>query len=142
MHRFRSASSIRRFRTVAFLICLGCSAGPLLFCFLLLPGLATWDHSSILLFLYSAGALGVLMLLAWALGRGTRCPLCHVAILGSNGCSKNPKSRTLLGSYRLRVSLFALFRGWFRCPYCAEPILLEPRESGAPSRSRSGSRSR
>jgi hypothetical protein len=137
MHRFRSASSIRRFKTVALIICLGCSAGPLLLIFLLLPGLVVWDQARLMAFLYSAGALGVLMLLAWVLGRGTRCPLCHVAILGSNGCSKNPKSRTLLGSYRLRVSLFALSRGWFRCPYCAEPILLEPRERGAPSHSRS-----
>lgn len=140
MHRFRTASSIRRFKTVALLICLGCFAGPLLLVFLLLPALAVWDHARIQLFLCCAAALAVLMLLAWSLGRGTRCPLCHVAILGSNGCSKNPKSRTLLGSYRLRVSVFALLRGWFRCPYCAEPILLEQRERGAPSGSRSRSR--
>ncbi len=136
MHRFRTASSIRRFKTVAFLFCLGFTAGPLLVFFVLLPALVVWDHARILVFLYGMAALGVLMLLAWILARSTHCPLCHVPVMASKGCSKNAKARTILGSYRLRVALHILFRGWFRCPYCAEPILLETRERVRSTRSR------
>jgi len=56
-----------------------------------------------------------------------RCPLCIGLPLVGGACSTHRSVRPLFGSYPLRVALSAVFRGWFRCPYCGESTAIEAR---------------
>lgn len=134
MHRFRSIMSVRLFRAAALLLCVSFFATPVAV-LMLVHGILTWDHGQIHDMLWLSGALGGVLLAASILSRGTRCPLCRVAVLGSNGCSKHTKARRLFGSYRLRPAVSALLKGCFRCPYCGEPVAPELRNSGCQSHS-------
>ncbi len=74
------------------------------------------------------GATLLTSLLQWIMASRTRCPLCLTPVLARKACSKNRNARKLLGSYRLRVAMGVLFKGFFRCPYCNEPSVMEVRQ--------------
>lgn len=57
----------------------------------------------------------------------TNCPLCLTPVLGFKSCNKHKKSRTLFGSFKLRVALGIIFLNSFRCPYCNESSMLKVR---------------
>lgn len=126
MHRFQSSSAIQRFRLASFLVFLK---------YLLIPtalGVLAWslvqnDRRLTFVALGIGGVALLATLIQWIISTKTRCPLCMVPVLGSNGCSKNRNARRLFGSYRLRVAVSSLFRGHFRCPYCNEPSALQVR---------------
>jgi hypothetical protein len=127
MHRFQSQSIITRFRFASLLLCLK---------YLLIPAIVTVFIYSMFQesnqFLIVAMALTVItvviVILQWILAQRTRCPLCLTPTLASKKCSKHRNSTPLFGSYRLKVALSVLFRGWFRCPYCNEPSAMKVRE--------------
>lgn len=73
-------------------------------------------------------ATPVVIVIQWIVASRVRCPLCLAPPLMHKGCSKNRKARTLFGSYRMRVVMTGLFRGYFRCQYCGEPSELKVRE--------------
>lgn len=126
MHRFHSSAAVFRFRFTAVLGLFLGGLAPL--CLLVLVrGLDSGERSDVLAGAWLMGAFLPLFVLRWILARSCRCPLCRVAVLGSPGCSKNRAARRLFGSYRLRVSLATVFRGWFQCPYCNEPVALQAR---------------
>lgn len=126
MHRFRSKSTILRFRFAALLVCLK---------FLLVPtavgilmyGLLLGDDKLAVIAL----ALGIVTILSvilqWILATRTRCPLCLTPVLADKECSKHRHARTALGSHRLRVALAILFKDSFECPYCHEKSAMEIR---------------
>ncbi len=126
MHRFQSPSTIARFRYTSFLLC---------FKYLLIPaalgllGYSIFRNNRELTYVgIGLGGLAVLVaILQWIVGAKTRCPLCMTPVMAANGCSKNRKALKLLGSYRLRVAVSVVFKGWFRCPYCNEPSVLQLR---------------
>jgi hypothetical protein len=133
MHRFRSAASIRLFKAAALLLGVTFAAAPLSVV-LLIRALLMSNHGQVHDLLWVGGVLGAMLLSALMLSQEARCPLCRVAVLGCNGCSKHSKARRLLGSYRLRPAFSGLLKGSFRCPYCGEPVALELRESTRRSR--------
>lgn len=126
MHRFQSPSTIARFRYTSLLLC---------FKYLLIPaalGLLIYsiflNQKDLSFIAMGLGGLAVVVaILQWIMGAKTRCPLCMTPVMAANGCSKNRNARKLLGSYRLRVAVSVVFKGWFRCPYCNEPSALELR---------------
>jgi cytochrome bd-type quinol oxidase subunit 1 len=126
MHRFQSPSTIARFRYTSLLLCFKYIVAPVA---LALLGYSIFQHNRDLTYLaIGLGGLAVLVaILQWIVGAKTRCPLCMTPVMAANGCSKNRKARKLLGSYRLRVATSVVFKGWFRCPYCNEPSVLETR---------------
>lgn len=82
-------------------------------------------------FVVSVGMLAafpLVVLVEWMVAVKARCPLCFGQPLMQRGCSKSRKAKRFLFSYRLQVSLQALFAGNFRCPYCGEPSQMKPRE--------------
>lgn len=128
MHRFRSPSTIFRFRFAAILVCLKFLAVPLTI-FFLIRGSLTWEHDELVIAAALFFASVVLTIATWVVSRRTHCPLCHVAVFGSSACSKNSKARRLFGSHALHVAICTLLKGRLRCPYCGEPIALELRNS-------------
>lgn len=56
-----------------------------------------------------------------------RCPLCIGHPLMHGACSTHRSIRPLFGSHQMRVAIAVVFRGWFRCPYCGEPTVIEAR---------------
>jgi hypothetical protein len=126
MHRFRTKSTITRFRLISLLICLR----------LLMTIAALWIallavvRSDYPLALTAAGigvATILTMVIQWLVAARCRCPLCQTPVLASRRCSKHRNARALLGSYRLRIALAVLFKGSFRCPYCDETTAMEVR---------------
>jgi len=128
MHRFRSSFSIFRLRVVSVIVCLKFITFPIGI-FFLLRGTLIWHYQTVVIAIALLLSVIALSIITWALSRGTRCPLCHVATFGNSGCSKNSNARKLFGSYALYAAIFILFRGRFRCPYCNEPVALELRKS-------------
>lgn len=127
MHRFQSSSTIHRIRITALLVCLKWLLAPVAIGTL---AYSLYIHNRDLTFLaIGVGGVAVLALvLQWLLASRTRCPLCMTPVLANKACSKHRNAKRFIGSYRLMVSLSALFRGWFRCPYCNEPSVLKVRE--------------
>lgn len=126
MHRFQSKSTIIRFRFASLLLCLkfllAPAAGGLLAYSILRHDMKlTWIAIGL------GGAALFTLILQWILASRTRCPLCLTPVLATKGCSKHRNAKTVLGSYRLRVSLAVLCKGSFRCPYCNEPSVMEVR---------------
>lgn len=126
MHRLPSASYLSRFRVASLL---------LLAKWLLIPvaiyifGLAIARNDPSIAIVGGGVALLILILaiVQWTIASRTRCPLCMTPALARKSCAKHRNARRLLGSYRLRVALSILFRGYFRCPYCGEPTAMEVR---------------
>ncbi|YCM45693.1 hypothetical protein V2O64_06640 [Verrucomicrobiaceae bacterium 227] len=95
----------------------------------------------------SGGTFLVLALFQAILSGKTACQLCKTYILREINCSKNVKSRPLLGSYRLRVAITTIFKGSYRCPYCGEefniwakPKMTQPAQ-GSTARTRKAGKS-
>ena len=126
MHRLRSKSSIFHFRLSAFLLCLECLLVPTAFGFLI-DSIVLKNKEFPTMALVLGGLAFIVMIIQWIMSQRTRCPLCQTPVLAVKGCSKHRSARTLFGSYRLRVALAILFRGWFHCPYCHEPTAMEVR---------------
>jgi hypothetical protein len=126
MHRLPSAAYLSRFRLASLLF---------LTTWLLIPvaiymiGLAVVRNDPSIAIAGGGIALLILILtlLQWSVASRTRCPLCMTPALASKSCAKHRTARRLLGSYRLRVALSILTRGYFRCPYCGEPTAMEVR---------------
>ncbi len=74
-------------------------------------------------------SVGLVVLLQWSVSNRANCPLCLTPVLANKDCVKHRNAKTLLGSHRLRVAVSLLFTRRFRCPYCGEPTLLEPRHT-------------
>ena len=129
MHRFPSKHSVTRFRLAALLLA---------FKYLLLLASVVLVPSS--LFIHSrqmtyAGLIclalaGLTLIIQCQVASRANCPLCVTPVLAVKSCVKHRNARRLLGSYRLRVTLAVLFLNRFRCPYCGECSLLQPRERG------------
>lgn len=127
MHRFQSRSTIVRFKFASLLLCLKCLMAPTAVA-ILAYSIVKHDMDLTWVSIGIGGATVLTLIVQWILASRTRCPLCLTPVLATKGCSKHRHAKTFLGSYRLRVSLSALFKGWFRCPYCNEPSVLEVRE--------------
>jgi hypothetical protein len=127
MHRFRSSSTIFRFRIASALLIL---AYPLALAavLLLIGSFLQSDPKLALLVPLLFGLVGVTLAIQWGLSRRTHCPLCMTPVLATKHCSKHRKARKLLGSHRLRAAVAVLFLGSFTCPYCNERSELKVRE--------------
>ena len=123
MHHIHSASHVRQFRFVAFLLIIICLLTPIAVGLLVQSLLFENFH------LAMAGSVTVLLTCVliiplWTQGFHTNCPLCWTPVLASMGCSKHHDARRLMGSHRLRVATSILFKDQFRCPYCNESTAL------------------
>jgi Zn-dependent membrane protease YugP len=126
MHSFRSESAIKRLRFAALLVCMKCLLAPAAV-LILVYSVLIHDDSLTNLAIVLVGLTVLMTLLQWIVALRTQCPLCMTPVMASKGCSKHSQAKTILASHRLRVALFVLFRGWFRCPYCNEPSELRVR---------------
>jgi hypothetical protein len=126
MHRLPNRSAVTRFRLAAVLLVLAwllvpLGAGTLVYALMI----HDQDVAMIAAIVGGTGLfLGISQLVVAA---KARCPLCMTPSLINKGCSKHRNSRRLFGSYRLRAAVSVLARGHFRCPYCNEPTVMEPR---------------
>lgn len=127
MHRFQSRSTIVRFKFASLLLCLKWLLAPVAIG-LLVYSIIKHDMDLTWVAIGLGGATIFALILQWILASRTRCPLCLTPVLATKGCSKHRHAKTVLGSYRLRVSLAVLFKGSFRCPYCNEPSVMEVRD--------------
>jgi hypothetical protein len=126
MHRLPTRSAVTRFRLAAVL---------LVFAWLLIPaGLGTLvyallihDQEIALIAAILGGSGLVLGISQLVVAAKARCPLCMTPSLVNKRCSKHRHSRRLFGSHRLRAAVSVLALGHFRCPYCNEPTVMEPR---------------
>ena len=123
MHHPRHAHTIRNLRIAAFLLCLKrlIIASALVF---FLWSLVKSDLRLSLVGLALLGSTLLFTLIQWMFASAAKCPLCMMPVLSRKGCSRHRQAKSFLGSQRLRVALWILFRGWFRCPYCNEPTVL------------------
>lgn len=129
MHRLPHRSAVVRFRLASLFIVLAMLL-ILSAVILLLAGMVRQINDWVLIGGIFIGTALLLLLIQWIMSSRARCPLCVVQPLQRRACSKHREARRLLGSYRLRVALSILFRGWFRCPYCNEPTAMEVRQRG------------
>ena len=128
VHHLRSISAVLNFRLAALLLFVNCLLAPVAIGLLLQS--VFFDNPS-------AGMIGsglvtfslVLVIPQWAVGLHTTCPLCWTPVLAPEKCTKHLHARKFMGSHRLRVALTILFKNQFRCPYCDEPTVLEPRNT-------------
>jgi len=127
MHRFQSRSTIVRFKFASLLLCLKWLLAPVA-AGLLVYSIIKHDMDLTWVAIGLGGATIFTLIMQWILASRTRCPLCLTPVLATKGCSKHRHAKTVLGSYRLRVSLAVLFKGSFRCPYCNEPSIMEVRD--------------
>ena len=127
MHRFRSKSTILRFKLAALLLCskyflVPATAGILVYSFI-------QSDAKLTLVAISLGIFTVLLMISqWIVAARTRCPLCLTPVLADKNCSTHRHARTTLGSHRLRVALAVLLRGSFSCPYCHERSAMQVRD--------------
>ncbi len=126
MHRFQSSSTILRLRFAALLVVLKTFLVPTTGG-LLIYSLAADRQKWIYLSLGMVGLTLVVIVLQWMVAARTRCPLCMTPVLATKACSKHRKAKRLFGSYRLKAALSMLTLGYFYCPYCNEPSVLEVR---------------
>ncbi len=127
MHRFRSSSTIFRFRLASALLLLGYPLALAALALLVYSVLRSDRELAIQVSLLG-GLAGLMLAFQWIIARRTHCPLCMTPVLAKTHCSKHRRARKLLGSYRLRVAVAVLFRGKFSCPYCHERSELKVRE--------------
>lgn len=127
MHRFRSSSSIIRFRMASTLLAFGYLLG-LSTVVLLVHSMLNNDRERTAVAIALGVLTGVVLALQWVIARRTYCPLCMTPVLAAKHCSKHRRARKLLGSHRLRAAITVLFRSAFTCPYCNERSELKVRE--------------
>lgn len=127
MHTLPNQNAVRRFRFSALLL--------LLKWVFMMGSLGVFGYAMLAerrdLTLLALGLLGLTLVVSiahWVIATRARCPLCFVPSFSHQMCSKSRKARHFLGSYRLLVSLAVIFRGWFHCPYCGEPIGVKMRQ--------------
>jgi len=119
MHRLPNQYSVTRFRLAALLLLvkwLLVMAAAAVLCNSLCVGNCD-------LTLLAVGLLGLAVattLVQWLVAGRVRCPLCIGHPLSHRACATHRETRRLFGSYRLRVAMAVIFKGRFRCPYCAE----------------------
>jgi hypothetical protein len=119
MHKLPKKSSIIRFRISAALICLKMLL--IIATFMVYAwAFATHDRQLAIIGLWLTGAVVLLFVIRQAIAASCKCPLCRVAVLSPNGCSKYTNAKSFIGSHRLRVALQILLTKRFRCPYCNE----------------------
>jgi hypothetical protein len=128
MHKMPSVHAIRRMRLAAMLLLAKCLLTPAA-AGVLIHSLATHDQGLTFLGLGMLLLAGLAVLLQWSVSNRANCPLCLTPVLANKRCVKHRNAKTLLGSHRLRVAVSLLFMRRFRCPYCGEPTLLEPRHA-------------
>lgn len=78
------------------------------------------SSQSLILLGSAIGLILILQIIHSIIAQSARCQLCKAPVTAKLHCSRSPKARKLLGSYRLRVSLGIVFRGRFSCTYCGE----------------------
>ena len=117
---------VMRYRLVAFMICL---KWLLVIALIGILGYSFFikDRELIITGIKLAAVAGIVFLIRVLYAPSCQCPLCRVPVLSGQGCSKSAKSKTFLGSYRLRVASDILFHNQFRCPYCNEPTKMKSR---------------
>lgn len=126
MHRFRSRSTILRFKTASLMLCSRCLLAPLASVTFIYAVLR--DDRKLAYVAIGMGVAAVLSAISlWILATRARCPLCLTPVLASKECAKHRRSRTILGSHRLRVALSILFKNTFHCPYCSEKSAMKVR---------------
>ncbi len=129
MHRFPSDSALFRFRLAALLLLLKVPVwlGALVF---LVHAVVTHDErrSNVELALGGVGLALVFSIVQVMMANRCRCPLCIGQPLARTGAARRSSVSRLLGSYRLRVIFSAFLKGYFRCPYCGEPVEMQVRD--------------
>jgi len=128
MHKMPSVHAIRRIRLAAVLLLAKCLLTPAA-AGVLIHSLVTHDQGLTFLGLGMLLLAGLVVLLQWSVSNRANCPLCLTPVLTNKGCMKHRNAKTLLGSHRLRVAVALLSTRRFRCPYCGEPTVLEPRHT-------------
>lgn len=119
MHRFRSRSTILRFKAASILLCSRYLLAPLASVTFIYAFLQ--DDRKLAYIGIGMGITAVLAtILQWILAARARCPLCLTPVLANKDCAKHRRARTFMGSHRLRVALSILFKSTFLCPYCHE----------------------
>ncbi len=129
MHKFSNFAALARFRFAALLLLLKWPLWLAALAFLAYA-VATHDHRQSWV---GWGLGGVALVLVYSVFQAVmagrcRCPLCMGQPLVRTGAARRRTVKTFLGSYRLRVVMTMLFRGFFRCPYCGEPVEMTVRE--------------
>ncbi len=127
MHRFRSKSTIVRFRITAFLLCLKYFL-PMATLFVLGWSILTNDRELTHVAFALAGLTLLCATFRCLLARRALCPLCMMPVLAKKLCAKHRNARKLLGSHRLRVAVSVLRKGYFTCPFCHEASVMEVRQ--------------
>ena len=129
MHRFSSDSALFRFRLSAVLwllkvpVWLGATG-------FLGYAVLTHDYRNSLVEL---GLAGLAFAVAFTIIQNMmcnrcRCPLCIGLPLARTGAARRSSVPRLFGSYRLRLIASMVFKGYFRCPYCGEPVEMQVRD--------------
>lgn len=130
MHRFSNSSSIFRFRlaSILWLLKFPITLYALLFLFKAVITHQGENESAVPLALLVLGFAILLNIVQSMMGSRCRCPLCLGQPLNRTGAVRRSNVPRLLGSYRLRMIVSSIFKGYFRCPYCGEPVAMEVRE--------------
>lgn len=121
MHQFRNSRTLLRLVLIAALEWLKWLSS-LVSLYLLIRGRATDDRGMLMAGLAVLGLAVSCQLIAFVMGRFTRCPLCMVPVLGHSSCRKHKRSKRFLGSTRLKVCWDVLTSDRISCPFCNEKI--------------------
>lgn len=83
-------------------------------------GLVEFHVAKIMMGVWVMGAWCCNALLHWICASQSRCPLCRVPVMGSAGCQKHRRAKTILKSHRLATACSVLLRRRYVCPFCNE----------------------
>lgn len=83
-------------------------------------GLVEFHVEKIMTGVWVMGAWCGNALLHWICASQSRCPLCRVPVMGSAGCQKHRRAKTILKSHRLATACSVLLRRRYVCPFCNE----------------------
>lgn len=83
-------------------------------------GLVEFQVEKIMMGVWVMGAWSLIALVHWVFAAQSRCPLCRVPVMGSAGCQKHRRAKTLLKSHRLAAAFSVLLRRRYVCPFCNE----------------------
>lgn len=78
----------------------------------------------------------LVFVLHWLFSLRALCPRCLAGSFTRRGCSRHGSSRSLLGSHRLRVAVWVIFRNHFQCPHCGEYTAMKSRSARSSRRRR------
>jgi len=94
------------------------------------------DRAAAALALKLIGLALLVFVLHWLFSLRARCPRCLAGSFTRRGCSRHGSSRSLLGSHRLRVAAWVIFKNHFQCPYCGEYTAMKARSAKSSRRRR------